>query len=59
MPALSSTTFVRIEVHEATLHPPEVISPRNFSVISYEDTFPGGVIGHVMALDPDFDRLLF
>ena len=59
VPPLSSTTYVRLEVHEATLHPPVVATPRNFTVVAYEDTFPGGVIGHVIARDPDYDRLQY
>lgn len=58
-PPLSSTTYVALEVREAILHPPVVISPRNFTVVAYEGTFPGGVIGHVRALDPDNDRLTY
>lgn len=59
VPPLSATTFIKVEVHEATLHPPEVVSPRNFTLISYEDYFPGGDIGQVIAFDPDQDPLIY
>lgn len=59
IPTLSSTTYVSVSVHEATLHPPEVVTPRNFTLVAYEDTFPGGIIGHVIAVDPDGDSLIF
>ena len=59
VPPLSSTAYVNLQVHEAVLHPPTIISPRNFTVVAYEDTFPGGIIGHVRAQDVDNDELKY
>jgi len=59
VPPLSSFAQVKVEVHEATLSPPAVTSPLNFTVVAYEDTFPGGIIGYVKARDLDYDTLSY
>ncbi|XP_038055589.1 protocadherin Fat 1-like isoform X3 [Patiria miniata] len=56
-PPLSSVAHVRLEIIEPT-NPPIVKSPVKITINSYEDDFPGGVIGWVDAVDADPDDVL-
>ncbi|XP_022108017.1 protocadherin Fat 1-like isoform X2 [Acanthaster planci] len=51
-PPLSSITHVTLEIIEP-INPPIVKSPMMITIKSYEDDFPGGVIGWVDAVDAD------
>ncbi|XP_021704618.1 fat-like cadherin-related tumor suppressor homolog isoform X2 [Aedes aegypti] len=58
-PPLYSDTWVSIKVIEESQYPP-VITPLDVSINSFQDEYPGGVIGKVYATDQDqYDTLTF
>jgi hypothetical protein len=59
MPSLHSDVPVRIEIIEEGNNPPKVANTE-ISVMSFKDSFPGGIIGKVDAVDEDiFDELTY
>ncbi|XP_070553228.1 protocadherin Fat 1-like isoform X2 [Ptychodera flava] len=58
-PALWAETFVDVKVI-VSKHPPIVSSPMEVTINSFEDDFPGGVIGTIHAEDNDeYDTLTY
>ncbi|CAH2063954.1 unnamed protein product, partial [Iphiclides podalirius] len=58
-PPLFSDAWVYIKVIEESHHPP-VVTPLEIVINSYQDEFPGGVIGRVFASDRDaYDTLSY
>ena len=58
-PPLYSDTYVNVKIIEESAFPP-TMEPLDVSLSSYNDDFPGGVIGRVKASDVDlYDKLTF
>ena len=58
-PPLFSDTFVTVNIIEESQYPP-IVFPLEISIISYQDDFPGAVVGKVKASDQDpFDKLSY
>ncbi|XP_055371961.1 fat-like cadherin-related tumor suppressor homolog [Condylostylus longicornis] len=58
-PPLYSDAWVNVKVIEESQYPP-VITPLDILVNSFQDEFPGGIIGKIFASDQDqYDTLLY
>lgn len=58
-PPLYSDTWVHVKVIEESQYPP-VIMPQEIAINSFQDDFPGGLIGRVYATDLDkYDTLTY
>jgi protocadherin Fat 1/2/3 len=58
-PPLFSDTYVTVNIIEESQYPP-IVFPLEISIISYQDDFPGAIVGKIKASDQDpYDKLSY
>ena len=58
-PPLFSDTYVTVNIIEESQYPP-IVFPLEISIVSYQDDFPGAIVGKVKSSDQDpYDKLTY